>query len=103
MTIAGHVSRAVPEHYSHLRQEAKRKAVASLDSDTITSQLPKWKADAVERRRLELEQKKRKLMVGMGRLELPHTLGRGLATLAGQTRCAFASRLRTMNWGARGR
>jgi hypothetical protein len=27
------------EHYSHIRQQAKRKAVKSLDNATITSQL----------------------------------------------------------------
>jgi hypothetical protein len=32
------------EHYSHIRQEAKRKAVAALGNVTITSQLSKWKA-----------------------------------------------------------
>ena len=39
MSIAGHVSREMLEHYSHIRQDAKRKAVASLDNVTITSQL----------------------------------------------------------------
>jgi hypothetical protein len=71
MAIAGHVSREMLEHYSHIRQEAKRKAVASLDNVTITSQLGKWKEEADERRRLELEQKTRKSMVGTGRFELP--------------------------------
>jgi len=31
MAIAGHVSREMLEHYSHIRMEAKRDAVASLD------------------------------------------------------------------------
>jgi integrase len=44
MAIAGHVSREMLEHYSHIRQQAKRKAVASLDNVTITSQLAKWEA-----------------------------------------------------------
>jgi hypothetical protein len=45
MSIAGHVSIEMLRHYSHIRQEAKRKAVASLDLDnvTIASQLEKWK------------------------------------------------------------
>jgi hypothetical protein len=46
MAIAGHVSREMLEHYSHVRQEAKRRAVESLDNDTITSQLGKWEAQA---------------------------------------------------------
>jgi hypothetical protein len=33
-------------HYSHIRTEAKRKAVAALDNVTITSQLRNWKANA---------------------------------------------------------
>jgi hypothetical protein len=43
MSIAGHVSIEMLRHYSHIRQEAKRKAVASLDNVTIASQLEKWK------------------------------------------------------------
>jgi hypothetical protein len=42
MAIAGHVSREMLEHYSHIRQERKRRAVESLDNVTITSQLEKW-------------------------------------------------------------
>lgn len=49
MAIAGHVSREMLEHYSHIRQEAKRKAVAELDNVTITTQLDHWKAEAEER------------------------------------------------------
>jgi hypothetical protein len=37
MAIAGHVSRQMLEHYSHVRMQAKRDAVASLD---IVSQAP---------------------------------------------------------------
>jgi hypothetical protein len=48
--------------------------VASLDSVTITSQLLKWKEEAEEKKKLELEQKTKKRMVGTGRFELPHTL-----------------------------
>jgi hypothetical protein len=39
MSIAGHVSIEMLRHYSHIGQEAKRKAVASLDNVTIASQL----------------------------------------------------------------
>ena len=35
MAIAGHLSREMLEPYSHIRQEAKRRAVESLDSVTI--------------------------------------------------------------------
>jgi hypothetical protein len=71
MSIAGHVSREMLEHYSHIRREARRKAVASIDNVTITSQLAKWKEEADGRRRLELKQKTKKSMVGTGRFELP--------------------------------
>jgi integrase len=33
--LAGHVSREMLEHYSHVRQQATRKAVESLDNVTI--------------------------------------------------------------------
>lgn len=46
MAIAGHVSREMLEHYSHIRQEAKRRALEALDHVTITSQFEKWKAAA---------------------------------------------------------
>ncbi len=46
MAIAGHVSREMLEHYSHIRQEAKRKALEALDHVTITAQFEKWKAAA---------------------------------------------------------
>jgi len=58
MAIAGHVSREMLEHYSHVRQEAKRRAVESLDSDTITSQLAKWEAQANQSSKPETEEKK---------------------------------------------
>jgi len=70
MSIAGHVSREMLEHYSHIRQEAKRKAVASLDNVTITSQLGKWKNEAEERDKAKALNTRVK-MVGMGRFELP--------------------------------
>ena len=64
MSIAGHVSREMLTHYSHIRQEAKRKAVAALDNVTITSQLGNWKTNADEWKKLELKQNKR---VNIGR------------------------------------
>ncbi len=72
MAIAGHVSREMLEHYSHIRQEAKRKAVAELDSVTITSQLGRWKAEGEEREKAKKCRKTKKMnMVGTGRFELP--------------------------------
>jgi hypothetical protein len=32
MAIAGHLTRQMIEHYSHIRMQAKREAVAALDS-----------------------------------------------------------------------
>jgi len=68
MAIAGHVSREMLEHYSHVRQEAKRKAVESLDNDTITSQLAKWEALANQSK--EPETNKRKPVEWSGRADL---------------------------------
>jgi hypothetical protein len=70
MSIAGHDSFEMLRHYSHIRQEAKRKAVAALDSGTITSQLAKWKTKAEEREKQNSKKTKKK-MVGTGRFELP--------------------------------
>jgi DNA invertase Pin-like site-specific DNA recombinase len=39
----------VLEHYSHVRQEAKRRAVESLDNVAITSQSAKWERKANRR------------------------------------------------------
>jgi len=36
MGIAGHVSRDMLQHYSHIRLEAKRKALDSLETQTHT-------------------------------------------------------------------
>lgn len=59
------VIREMLEHYSHIRQEAKRKAVAELDNVTITSQLSRWKAEAEERERAKKCRKTKKIrMVG---------------------------------------
>ena len=38
MAIAGHVSREMLEHYSHIRMQAKRDAVAALESPTAPTQ-----------------------------------------------------------------
>jgi hypothetical protein len=64
MSIAGHVSREMLEHYSHIRQEAKRRAVESLDNDTITSQLEKWKRCAEQQEERQVAGRKQDEMVG---------------------------------------
>jgi Phage integrase family len=71
MAIAGHVSREMLEHYSHVRQEAKRKAVESLDNVTITSQLAKWEAEATNAYMRTKPSNNETRMVGTGRFELP--------------------------------
>ena len=38
MAIAGHVSREMLEHYSHIRMDAKREAVRAIDSPTPTTE-----------------------------------------------------------------
>jgi len=38
MAIAGHVSREMLEHYSHIRMQAKREAVAALESRVVSTQ-----------------------------------------------------------------
>jgi integrase len=70
MAIAGHVTQEMLEHYSHIRQKAKRKAVKSLDNVTITSQLAKWEAEAKQRNAKKPNNNGRRL-VGTGRFELP--------------------------------
>jgi len=64
MSIAGHVSREMLEHYSHIRLEAKRRAVESLDHVTITSQLGKWKRRAERQEARQVARRKRDGMVG---------------------------------------
>ena len=71
MAIAGHVSREMLEHYSHIRQEAKRRAVESLDNVTITSQLDQWQRQAQQERRRQDSEKRGEALVGTGRFELP--------------------------------
>jgi len=70
MSIADHDSVEMLRYYSYIRQEAKRKAVASLDISEITSQLDKWKKNADDERR-NTQLIKGNLMVGTGRFELP--------------------------------
>jgi integrase len=41
MAIAGHVSKAMLEHYSHVRMNAKRKAVAALEVKAVPIEEPK--------------------------------------------------------------
>jgi hypothetical protein len=71
MSIAEHVSREMLEHYSRIRQEAKRKAVESLDNVPITSQLAKWEAAAKPSTELKKQRNKGDTLVGTGRFELP--------------------------------
>ena len=71
MAIAGHVSREMLEHYSHIRLEAKRKALESLDNVTFLTQmqervLPAGKLESCERTECVGVE-----MVGTGRFELP--------------------------------
>jgi hypothetical protein len=56
MSIAGHVSREMLEHYSHIRQEAKRRAVESL----ITSQSRHNKGNGRRKRNGGSDQKPKK-------------------------------------------
>ncbi len=46
MSIAGHVSRDMLEHYSHIRMQAKRDAVSALDGPKVLVQLPTETAPA---------------------------------------------------------
>jgi integrase len=71
MSIAGHVTQEMLEHYSHIRQQAKRRAVKSLDNVTITSQLGKWEAEARKKEEAKERNNNGKTMVGTGRFELP--------------------------------
>jgi hypothetical protein len=80
MSIAGHVSREMLEHYSHIRLEAKRRAVESLDNVTITAQLEKWKRCA--------EQQEERQIAGRKRDELVGAIGFEPTTPCAQGRCA---------------
>ncbi|HEY4764916.1 MAG TPA: hypothetical protein VIH75_14660 [Candidatus Sulfotelmatobacter sp.] len=67
MSIAGHVSREMLEHYSHIRQRAKRRAVDSLDNVTITSKLEKWEEAARGKEEAKERKNNGKTMVGPSR------------------------------------
>jgi hypothetical protein len=69
MSIAGHVSIEMLRHYSYIWQEAKRKAVASLDV-TIASQLRSGRRMPTMSAGHRLL-KNKDLLVGTGRFELP--------------------------------
>jgi integrase len=105
MSIAGHVSIEMLRHYSHIRQEAKRKAVSALDNVTITSHLARWKAEAEEREK-QNSQKSNNLMVGTGRFELPtpRTPNRGPSWWPpGRTSGRICPRRCAWNWRPRRR
>lgn len=51
MAIAGHVSREMLEHYSHIRQQAKRKAVESLDNGITSQSRHNWRNGRRKRNR----------------------------------------------------
>ena len=66
MAISGHISREMLQHYSHIRLEARRKAVAALDDVTILTQLTSWKSPAARNGKWQLVGKKGEGMVGPG-------------------------------------
>jgi len=66
MAIAGHVSPEMLEHYSHIRQEAKRKAVESFDNVTITAQLENWKRRAEQQEPAQVRRKGKGLVGAIG-------------------------------------
>jgi hypothetical protein len=80
MSLAGHVSREMLEHYSHIRMEAKRRAVESLDNVTITSQFEVWQRRAEQQQAPQDARRKRITLVGARRFEL--------LTPCAQGRCA---------------
>jgi hypothetical protein len=47
MAIAGHVSKAMLDHYSHIRLQAKRAAVDALDTFTPPSDKPVETSESV--------------------------------------------------------
>jgi len=71
MAIAGHVSREMLEHYSHIRLEAKRKALSSLDNVTFLAQLQERALPAVESEIRQAANSVDVELVGTGRFELP--------------------------------
>ncbi len=71
MAIAGHVRREMLQHYSHIRQEARRIAVAALDNVTILAQLERWQSPAAPLGKQQLHGKKEEDMVGAEGFEPP--------------------------------
>jgi len=90
MSIAGHVSREMLEHYSHIRMEAKRRAVETLGNDTIRSQLDEWQRRAEQTEAPQAARKKRNLLVGARGFE-PRTP-------CAQGRCATRLRYAPTPW-----
>jgi integrase len=80
MAIAGHVSREMLEHYSHIRQEAKRRAVESLDNVTILAQLGKWQRRTEQQQAPQVARRKGRRLVG--------AIGFEPTTPCAQGRCA---------------
>ena len=88
MAIAEHLSREMLQLYSHIRQEARRKAVAAVDNDTITAQLERWQSPSATLGKRQLHGKKEEGMVGAEGFEPP--------TLCSQSRCATRLRYAPM-------
>ena len=80
MAIAGHVSRQMLEHYSHIRQEAKRRATDALDNVTILARLPEWTRVAEEKEQSPSRTMEKQSLVGATGFEP--------ATPCAQGRCA---------------
>ena len=71
MAIAGHVSREMLEHYSHIRLEAKRKALESLDNVTFLAQIKHGALTGREPTESQTAGSVPVELVGTGRFELP--------------------------------
>ena len=71
MAIAGHVSREMLEHYSHIRLEAKRKALEMLDNVTFLAQIQQRALESENGSGLQTSETLPFRLVGTGRFELP--------------------------------
>ena len=71
MAIAGHVSREMLEHYSHIRLEAKRNALESLDNVTFLAQIRQGVLVGKELTEAQTTGSVPFDLVGTGRFELP--------------------------------
>jgi integrase len=71
MAIAWHVSREMLEHYSHIRLEAKRKALESLDNVTFLAQIQRRALPGGEPSKSQTPESVQAELVGTGRFELP--------------------------------